>query len=621
MTHLTPRRIFQSGDFRLTNGLTGKPLDYWAQKQIIVQRFGWTALVGFCGIANTGVVSVPAWVVEQLRATPQGAPFEDFLSRLQSAETWLAGRNPRFRAITFAVGAFVDLKPTFVLISNFEALGRPPAPVPAEFPARLEVSRLKPRGERLFVSGRPDAVHRDERRWVLACFRAVPPPERGYAVLAEVNRLASTRTTLVSAACFTAHATLLGEQGGVVHEWPADQEYLPPFLDLDGMLLRHLKAELDEQGKPKPIQLRGVSGAMVVNSAEYFHLALEEKPNDPSILSNYGNWLKDRGELDGAEVAYRKALASDDAFANAHNNLANLLEERSDIDAAEGEYRRAVELHGESNIYASNLAFFLWNHRGDASGETLLRDALERQRDAWTLGRMARFTDVALGDQDAARQLYEEALGFAPNDPWINGRYADLRLRAGDLDAARENLERATAGKHPDVDALLQYAEQQVREGSIDAGVTLIRRALKARPRNPNALAMLAAARTLAGAPESEIERMYRQVSDWDPGHPIAALNLAQILLRRDGSDEEARRLLLAAATTDLRPEWRLELLFYAVAYDLAGFEGAAVELRSLLDQGARIPGPWDLSGEIAAARARAHPQTDLLAEVARLQP
>ena len=79
-----------------------------------------------------------------------------------------------------------------------------------------------------------------------------------------------------------------------------------------------------------------------------------------------------------------------------------------------------------------------------------MRDALQRERNAYTLGRLARFTDVALGDQDSARQLYEESLGMEPNDAWTNGRLADLLQRAGGLEAARRHFELAIQGKHPD---------------------------------------------------------------------------------------------------------------------------------------------------------------------------
>src|SRR4051794_34411824 len=110
MTYLSRRRIYQSGDFRLTNPRDGRSLDYWAQKQIIIQRFQWMALVGFCGIAHTGREWVPDWIVQQLQATAMDASFEEFVVRLQSAEKWLKRQLPAFRAISFSIGAFVDFK-------------------------------------------------------------------------------------------------------------------------------------------------------------------------------------------------------------------------------------------------------------------------------------------------------------------------------------------------------------------------------------------------------------------------------------------------------------------------------------------------------------------------------
>jgi tetratricopeptide (TPR) repeat protein len=590
MTHVSQRRIFQSGDFRLTDPRTGQEIDYWAQKQIIVQRFKWTALIGFCGIAHTGREYVPEWIAQQLRELAPDAPFDALEARLCSAETWLASADPRYREITFSLGAFVEFKPTFVLISNVEAIGRPPTLRPAGVPASLTVTRFRPRNQQLFLAGRKDAVLPRERQSLRGTFRKERPPDQAYAALAEINRKASERDDAVGPACFTAHATVLGEHGGTVHGWPADRDFMPAFLDIEGHMLPRLKRRIDEHGRPQPIQVGGVAGGRSESSREYFRVALEEKPDDPSILSNYGNWLKDRGEWDEAEAAYRKAIESDDKFASAHGNLANLLKGRGDLTAAEREYRRAVELDENSVIDAANLAFFLWERHGERrTGKELLASAVTRQRDVFTVGRLALFTELALGDPSTARQLYEEALRLEPEDPWLNGRLAQFYNSAGETESALAYFERAVAGDRPDPEALLRYAELNVRSGSPRAAVDLLRRALKQHPRNPTALAMLAATQTVLGGPEADIERMYRQVLDWDPCHPLAALNLAQLLLRRGGAAEEARNLLLAAEGTKSTPEFRLELLFYGLAYDVPGFENAAPEIRALTQQGVRV--------------------------------
>jgi Flp pilus assembly protein TadD len=616
ITHLTRRRIFQSGDFRLTDRRTGDVFDYEAQKQVIVQRSGWTALVGFCGVAHTGHEPVPEWIVRQLRATPFDASFDDLLRRLKTAEVWLAGISPRFRGISFSVGAFVDFRPVFVLISNFEVVGRPPSPPPREYSAALELTRFRPRGDQLLLSGRPTAVSRDDRRWLRRVL-VDATPEDGYSALADVNRRAAVRDSGVGVACFTSHATALGELGGTVHEWPGDQEYLPAFMDVNGIVLPRLRPDVDEHGQPVPIQVRGMSGAAFVESAEYFRLALAAKPTDPSTLTNYGNWLKKRGRRDQAETAYRTAIDSDDQFASAYGNLAILLDDRGDAEEAEDAYRRAVELDNDSTIYGTNLAYFMWRRLGDrASAHAQLLEIVGRQRDAFTVGRLAWFNDVAFDDhQDVAQQLYEEALGMAPQDMWLHGRYGEFLRRRGDTDGARTHFEQATTGESPDIDALLWYAGLQLQEGLFESGEQLLRRASRLRRRDPDLVAALAAARWLCGAADQDVEPMYRQALEWQPGQPLAGLNLAQILLRRDSRDEEAHRLLADVSSAELAPEMRLELLFYGLAYSVEGFEEAYVEMRRLLDEGVHVT-RWDLAREVEAVREQGHAHSELLAEV-----
>jgi Tfp pilus assembly protein PilF len=408
---------------------------------------------------------------------------------------------------------------------------------------------------------------------------------------------------------------VLGEDGGTVHDWPADREYMPEFVDTHRLI--HMRPARASQGRSQPIQLVGISGARGESSAEYFRVALDERPDDPSILSNYGNWLRERGELDQAEAAYRKAIAIDDRFANAHGNLALLLDDLGDLDSAEREHRRALELDDESAIHAANLAFFLWRQRHHKeTGEQLLRDAAERQRNAFTVSRLALFTDIALDDDEQARELYAELLRMEPDDPWTHGRLAEHLQRKDQTHAARQHFERATAGEHPDLDALVSYAAVQVRDRDFEPAAELLRRALKLRPRNPAALAMLAAVRTLLGAPAADLERMYRQVLEWQPGHVLASLNLAQLLLRQDPGDDEGRRLLQDTGNKDLDPELRLELLFYGVAYAIRGFEEGPAEITSLLKRGVRLP-IWDVSSEAGAARDRGHPYAELLEQVA----
>ncbi len=65
---------------------------------------------------------------------------------------------------------------------------------------------------------------------------------------------------------------------------------------------------------------------------------------------NLGNVLKVRGDLDGAEQMYRKALEIDErlgrleGLANHYGNLGNVLQVRGDLDGAEQMYRKRLSI-------------------------------------------------------------------------------------------------------------------------------------------------------------------------------------------------------------------------------------------------------------------------------------
>jgi tetratricopeptide (TPR) repeat protein len=603
ITHVSQRRIFQSGDFRLTDYRTGALIDYWAQKQIIVQRQKWNALVGFCGIAHTGKEYVPDWIVARLDELALDAPFEDLVSQLSSAEAWLARANHRYRALTFSVGAFVETKPTFVLISNYEAIGRPPQPLDT-FPSALVSTQFHPKKRQLFLAGRPNAVSDTDRARLRAVFRRRIEPEQGYAALADVNARAATLDTTVGSACFTSHATALGAFGGTVHGWPKDQNYLPAFIHQNGIRLPRLRPALDEQGKPMPIQMVGISGATARSSEAHHRIALEEQREDPSVQSSYGDWLRDHDKLGEAEAAYRKAIALDVEFAAAHCGLALSLNDQGKLDEAEVAYRRAVEIEPQSQIYLSSLALFLWwDREAIDEAEMLLHMAVAVERTGYVVARLAWFHERARGDAAAAAECYAEALSITPNDSWTLRRAAVFTYEVqGDHAKAREYFDRAVAGDSPAEDSLVAYSSFEALSGNYGVAAKLAKRALRQGRNRPDALAALAVARSCEGADERKVELMYREVLELAPGYLTVLVNLAQILLRRGGARDEALELLRSAAGhPGLTDEIRMEMLFFRYAYRLDDDDDAVNEIAQLSKRGVRVTG-WDLSADAERA-------------------
>ena len=80
----------------------------------------------------------------------------------------------------------------------------------------------------------------------------------------------------------------------------------------------------------------------------------------PQAHCYLGTLLLKRGDIDGAEAAYRGAIAADPGFASTHFSLAILLQyERKDFDGAEAAYRAAIAADPKCTDAHNNLNLLL----------------------------------------------------------------------------------------------------------------------------------------------------------------------------------------------------------------------------------------------------------------------
>ncbi len=373
MTVVTRRCIYQSADYRLIDLQTSTPFDFETQKIVLINRFNWHATVCFCGIGRSTNLDVSEWLAERVNSIRMDDPFERLFDELMKANDWLSTVSPPNNRHSFSVGAFVGSEPAFALISNFEQPSGIAAAAAAPHLSLYETRTTKPK---TFVSGQKQAVTRQERRWLASLAARDPEPERMYSALAEVNRNVAMRTTLVSPACFTTCVRFTGDGGGKPHGIGA-RPFFPTFAIPLGAEQVFRKI-LDDQFGPGRSQLRAISIGRADPSDEYHEIQLLEKPNDPSTHSNYGAYLKDKkGDLEGAEREYRKAIELDGDHVNAIGNLANLVWEKGDRDQATSLFRKALKVDpGNENV--------TWNYArsllggDDRSGLEGIREALDQ---------------------------------------------------------------------------------------------------------------------------------------------------------------------------------------------------------------------------------------------------
>jgi tetratricopeptide (TPR) repeat protein len=378
LTVTTPRCIYQSADYRLTDLTTGEAHDFGTQKIFLVNTFTWSATVAFAGVGRTTKLDVSEWLAERVGSIGYHDTFDRLMDELLTADTWLSEIPPPNNRHSFSIGAFIESEPVFVLMSNFEH----PSGLISRNPSRtLTAFRLQPKKLKTFVSAQQWAVARPWRRRLEVLAGQDPPAPRMFSAMTEFNRAVALKCPLVSPSCFTTYLRLTGEGGGAVQDQNGDASmplYTFPKWQRDAIapvLNQHFGA-----GRAR------VKQVMLVRenpSDKHFELQLREKPNDPNVHSNYGVWLKEKkNDPEGAERAYRKALELDPNHVNALTNLANLLWEKRDIKGAEEFYKKALAIDpGNENASWNYGRFLCYELHDPKRAREIVEEGITRHRD------------------------------------------------------------------------------------------------------------------------------------------------------------------------------------------------------------------------------------------------
>ncbi len=199
-------------------------------------------------------------------------------------------------------------------------------------------------------------------------------------------------------------------------------------------------------------------------------------------LLEQGQAAEARGEVDEAERLYRRAVAADDASADAHMNLGNVLNAKGHGLAAVESYERAISINAKHASAHYNLGLALLYAGDNARVVQLFRTAV-RLREAFPQAWVGLALALeAQGDFEGAIESYRQAVRVKPDFVEAHRNLGLICLQRGQVKAADESYRRALLASPGDAESYLGLASVLKERGDIDAAIEACCKALDVDP-------------------------------------------------------------------------------------------------------------------------------------------
>jgi predicted TPR repeat methyltransferase len=203
--------------------------------------------------------------------------------------------------------------------------------------------------------------------------------------------------------------------------------------------------------------------------------------------------MRQLGEMHEAAACFRRALESEPAFAEAHNNLGNTLADLGQIAEAIACYHRALELKPGFAEALNNLGGTLEKEGRVAEAIACYRQVLEWKPDfAAAHGNLGNALK-RLGKRDEAVASYRRAMELDPNLAEVHNNLGNVLENSGKIAEAITCYRRAVALKPEFAEAHNNLGSALLEQGKPDDAAACYRTVIELQPDHPIARHMLAA--------------------------------------------------------------------------------------------------------------------------------
>jgi tetratricopeptide (TPR) repeat protein len=364
------------------------------------------------------------------------------------------------------------------------------------------------------------------------------------------------------------------------------QAYVRTLLQVkDYAAAQPVVAELMKHNGKNP-QVLALNGILLLNegkandAANALHSAARDYPNDPFIQFWLGRAEVAKGDLHSAEGSFRRTAELAPSNLEALSELALIAAQRGDMDLlsdaaakaiagaprapigyvlravveisrsefdkAEADLKQAINVAPQSAPAYLQLGKLRFAQAKYADGVPFLEQALQYDVNSVEAMRLLLSYDLFQKHPDKALARLNAQILKSPQNSTYQAMLAKLQLQSGNPDAAAATAQKAIKLNPDDAEAFLVYAQIQIQNGQVAEAITAWEQWSNAHPNDAGALALLG---TLEGGRgnEQKARAYYKKALQIQPEQPLAANNLAYMMLQNDENPDIALNLAQTA--------------------------------------------------------------------------
>jgi tetratricopeptide (TPR) repeat protein len=277
-----------------------------------------------------------------------------------------------------------------------------------------------------------------------------------------------------------------------------------------------------------------------------FQSAVEIEPTAVDALGQLAQIAESEGNADLLSGVAAKSIAALPGYANGYVWRANAEMNQKAFDKAESDLKTAMKLAPQNARACFLLGELRFAQKNFKEGKALLEQSLEYDPNQLDAVRLLVSYDLYMKQPAEAFTLVNAEVQKSPKNSRLLDVLTELQMHQAQFPQAAATAQRAMQLDPSDPEAITLFARIAVQQGQTATAITAWRQWTVAHPNDANALAVLGTLEESSGNPQVA-QADYQRSLQMEPQQPLAANNLAYMILQNGGDVEQAMALALIA--------------------------------------------------------------------------